>query len=139
MRRLPKTILAVVAVAGIAFMALLGVILLTGDWAMFLLGATSFASVVLLLVVIRGQWQHRGSMKALSERLDKTAAHVDGLVSRPALLSGSQDQLIAEMAARFDWIARRQAEVVRLLKDLDLDNDDNDVDASPGQGSAVDR
>jgi hypothetical protein len=137
MRRLPKTILAVVAVAGVAIPALLGVTFLTGEWTIF--GATAFASVVLLLVVIGGQWHQRASMKALSERLDTVAAQVDGIVSRPALLSGSQDQLIAEMAARFDWIARRQAEMVRLLKDLDLDRDDDDVDAAPGQGFAVDR
>lgn len=133
MRCWPKKILAVVAVAGIAFVALLGVTF-TGDWAMSLLGVMAFAVVVLLLVVIRGQWQLRAAMKALSERVDKVALQVDGIVSRPAMLSGSQDQLIAEMAARFDWIARRQAEVVRLLKDLD-----NDVDAATGQGSAVDR
>lgn len=137
MRELPAKILAVAAVAGIGFVGLLVSTLLNGSWESLFLGVIALVVVGLLLVTIRGQREQRAATKALSERMNEIAAQMDGIVSRPALLSGSQDELLAEVAARFDWIARRQAEVVRLLKDRDADRD-SDVGARPGQGSAVD-
>jgi hypothetical protein len=136
-RQLPKKILAAASVAGAAFFALLVVTLLTGSWADFFVGSISVVAILLLLAAIRGQRDQRAAAKALSERLDLVAAQVGGIVSRPAMLSGSQEQLIAEMASRFDWIARRQAELMRLLKDHDLTHVDGAATA-PDQASAVD-
>lgn len=137
MRQLPKKILAVALVAGIAFLALLLVTLLTRSWAELLLGLIAIVAVSLLLVAIRGQRDQRAAAQALSKRLDEVSAQVGGIVSRPAMLSGSQDILIAEMASRFDWIARRQAELVRLLKNHDLDRG-NGAGPRLGQDSPVD-
>lgn len=137
MRELPTKIFAVAAVAGIGFVGLLVFTLLNGSWESLFLGVIALVVVGLLLVTIRGQREQRAATRALSERMNEIAAQMDGIVSRPALLSGSQDELLAEMAARFDWIARRQAEVMRLLKDRDADRE-SDVGARPGQGSAVD-
>lgn len=121
MQQLPRKILAVASVAVTAFIALLLVTLFTNSWAELLLGSIALVAVFLLLVAIRGQRDQRAAARALSERLDEVAAQVGGIVSRPAMLTGSQDLLISEMASRFDWIARRQAELVGLLKDRDLD------------------
>jgi hypothetical protein len=136
-RQLPKKILAVALVAGIAFIALLLVTLLTCSWAELLLGLIAIVAVSLLLVAIRGQRDQRVAAQALSERLDEVSAQVGRIASRPAMLSGSQDILIAEMASRFDWIARRQAELVRLLKDHELDRG-NGAGSRLAQDSPVD-
>ncbi|WP_203136351.1 hypothetical protein [Microbacterium sp. JZ31] len=105
MRQLPTKILAVAAVALLAFLALLPLALVTSGWTALLLGVIGMCLLGLLLFVIREQ---RAASRAQTARLKA----VEEAVRRRGV---EQDNQIAETAARFDWIARRQAELLRSL------------------------
>ena len=115
MRRVSKKVLAVAAVAALAFLVLFIVVIVTGDWATLLIGVISLSLLALLVVMIRGQREQREMLKSLRGRVNEISRRLDDMAGGPVTEASSRDQQIAQTAARFDWIARRQAEIIRLL------------------------
>lgn len=144
MRRLPPKILTAVACALAAFAVLCSVAVLTSDWAALSVGAIALVGVVLCVIAIRDLRQQRSMTKSLASQLESVGRRVTALeaqnrvvadrlealvepiatisvfarevANRPTRLRSDQNARDAEMAARFDWIARRQSELLRAVR-----------------------
>lgn len=121
-KRLGRRTTVLVAVVGAALVALTVLVVLRGTWELLLIAVIAVGAAV-----ISAQWAVSGlqrpgrSLAPIASGLDKLRKAVDRIedtvTSSPRMLDGSQERQIAETAARFDWIARQQAEILALLTD----------------------
>lgn len=127
MRRLPKQFLVVAGGGTIAILVLCAIALRTSEWAVVALGGVV---VLASLLILREQAAQRRALHRLASRVDvlqnelgefevalkDLGVHARRISDRPMSEQSAREQEIAEIGARFDWISRRQAEILRELR-----------------------
>lgn len=109
-----------VALSAVAALALLGLVVLSivqARYELLAIGVIGGAGIGLAVAIRRALVAQAARLGRIDAEVKRIAALSEGIrrledlfVSPPQMLVGSQERQIAETAARFDWLARRQGE-----------------------------
>ncbi len=117
MRNLSIRVVGLLAVALLAIVILAVMSVVDGHYDLLLVGLIGVVVVGLGLIVRQAQVAQAAQLKSVITKVEELARLAQGIprleenqVGSPRMLDGSQERLVAETAARFDWLARRHRE-----------------------------
>lgn len=117
MKNLSVRVVALAAVGMLALLVLAVVAIVQGHYDLLLVALAGGAGIGLALVIHQKQVAQSAQLRSLAKKIDGIAHLAHGIprleetvTGSPRMLEGSQERQIAETAARFDWLARRQTE-----------------------------
>jgi hypothetical protein len=122
MRYVSTRVAALAAVGVLALLVLVVVSIVQAHYDLLLVALAGGAGIGLALLIHQKQAAHAAQLRKLATKVDRLTHLARGIprledtvTSSPRMLEGSQERQIAETAARFDWLARRQSEEAERL------------------------